>query len=207
MLHSSEEEAELMLAHLSTDGVTSPLARETDPERESDYREGLRAFRERVKTLAKKARATKLKRGAIPRLRYPDLAVPPLNTLERMIAIIETNCHARDFSDAVMERYLHEDAQEEQWVGVWLCASMMDHSCANNATCDFEELVEELEDRHPTPFTMDTATLVVTAVRAIRAGDHVTINYNEVDGASREEQREALRRRGFECQCSKCANC
>jgi hypothetical protein len=181
-----ESEAQLMLDSLSTDGVTSQLAIKTDPQRLEDYKQAAQVIRNRLKR--------RQRRKAAPRTLT---TVPPAEQLERMIHLIETNCHSCPLPvSAGTDRLPPTDGDgtlEEEWVGVWLMASMMQHSCLPNAVVHITN-------------AGDNALISVYACRDITSGSPVTISYVDKEFWCFTDRQQHLRRRGFQCQCELCVS-
>lgn len=179
----------LMESELSTEGVTSNVAQDVDPQRLSDYRLGLVAFRKRLKK--------KLANG-----RHPKLQLPSVQELERMLCQIETNCHARPFPDASVPVGEHE-VEKEEWVGIWLMGSMANHSCvANVAAVITSPSCLPFENGKP---THPQLWLELRAVRPIKEGDEITLDYHGSSIlCSSIERHQKNARRGFMCSCPLC---
>jgi hypothetical protein len=166
-----------MVDHLSTDGVTSALACGINGSRTLDDRLSLESFRKYlIKTEGKKPSSKRLKR------------TPNLDTLERILCIVETNCHSREWPIDNMPDTVDD---EEEWIGVWFVGSMMDHACQPNATVHLSIVDEEAE-------------LVVRAIHDISPNDPITISYIDEEFVPTEVRLDHLTPRGFACHCSMC---
>lgn len=82
---------------------------------------------------------------------------------------------------------------EEEFVGVWPVASLMDHSCRPNATCE----ISLNEDG-------TIARLDVRALREVQPGDGITISYHDEEFMPTELRQRLLAKRGFRCECELC---
>lgn len=175
--HEFNDIASKCLDELSCEGVKSKLAKLKDPSRESDY----------------EIAAAKIQQ------KFPKLHA---NIIEKMISILETNCHSRqyhelEFADAVGTSggldFEEVFSMDEEFVGVWYRASTMQHSCIPNATVDI------LLDSKYGP-----AILRVKSLRSIKPGDLITINYLGEDFFPYFLRQKKLNKRGFECNCKLC---
>jgi len=111
-LYLSDEKKEL-IATLSTAGVMSQSARQIDPTREDEWREGVRSW------IRKKKGVTE-------------------DEMLGIVARIETNCHSQpldrhDDVVAIQHSFSNEEDEEEH-VGLFIIGSFMEHSCRPNAT-------------------------------------------------------------------------
>ncbi|KAJ3126050.1 Laminin subunit beta-3 [Nowakowskiella sp. JEL0407] len=153
---------------LSTDGVTSEIANMVDAERAKDYHLA-------AKHIVSKWKAKQKKKKKIPTYQ------PTVSEIEKLIQIIETNCHSIP----------SESEDEPDICGVFLLASMMEHSCFQNSNVSIRPTSESIE-------------LTLTATRKIEIGDLITINYQDNDFQPTKIRRSGLLRRGFLCCCEIC---
>ena len=211
--------AHWLQANLTGDGVTSALAQRVDPDRMAEYRQGVKAFRERICRLRKRKRQRRRVKAEEAELDPdPDVPVPSTDELCAMLHIIETNCHSRPYADVVEGGVVKEpplEEEEEEHVAIWLLGSMMDHSCCPNAMCVPQP--RRLPSYPPTPTTTTTtkttthravveeaAVLEVRALRTVHPGDPVTISYTDMEFHTTHERQRVLARRGFQCACPMC---
>jgi hypothetical protein len=159
------------LQTLSCDGVDSVIAVETDPERTQDYQRAAKQWVDKLRAKRKKKK--------------PSEAVysPSQADIYNLLKLIDTNSHSRPY----------QTANDEEMVGVYIAASLPNHSCLPNATVI---IADEMEP-HPMRLTLKS-------IRPIRAGEAITINYVDMEISSRELRRERLKKRGFLCQCEIC---
>lgn len=178
------------LALLSTDGVTSSLAQKTDPERITYWRNAARNFLDRLRTKAKKAKK--------PR--------PPvtIDEIQRLMQVIETNCHSRDADDGgvdpldALEALEGSDISEiEEEVGVYLAGSLSNHSCVPNAIV----VLHPADDPDPSK----ASRLSLRCILPIAPEDPITISYTDESFLPMTHRQARLAIRGFKCSCRLCA--
>eukprot|EP00158_Paraphelidium_tribonemae_P009964 Partr_v1_DN29015_c0_g1_i2_m58765 putative Set and mynd domain containing len=162
----SDIDRDLYLEHLSTDGATSQLAIDRDPGRLPDFKRGAERLSKRISGI--------------------ESAV-----IERMLHILETNCHSRPLE----ENEAHNRGDDEEMVGLWLLASVMEHSCLPNCTVII----------HPTVDDDGAATLELRAISNVKAGELLTISYVDMEFEPTVARQEMLMDRGFVCRCPTCS--
>ncbi|KAI9014845.1 hypothetical protein BC832DRAFT_589329 [Gaertneriomyces semiglobifer] len=159
---------------LSADGILSSIAMETDPERLNVYLRDIKGF---LKTIRKQ----------LPKPLHTYL--PTSDELLELLGIIETNNHSEMIQEESTVQRERDDTCCDEHCGLYLIASMMEHSCSPNAITQLDP-------------TSDRITLIAT--KPITAGDHITISYADLEYVPRHEREAKLRRRGFVCRCSIC---
>lgn len=178
-----------MLEQLSTDGVTSEIASEADPDRLIDYKNDAATFYSLLITVDQTiAQPLFYNETAIDRAKScissskvngdasDGVRTCVIQVLERMIQILETNSHA--------------DADGEN-CGLWLLGSIIEHSCRPNATAVLH-------------FNDDGAVLELRCVRKILENERISISYTDEEYLPTAVRRETLLLRGFLCECDLC---
>ncbi|KAJ1564900.1 hypothetical protein HK096_005623, partial [Nowakowskiella sp. JEL0078] len=181
---ASNDSLDLLLS-LSTDGVTSDIAKATDPERVNDYNAAAKSIVYKWKgiTLNISFLSLFLKFGPAKQKKKKNCSkyTITVSEIERLIQIIETNCHSSTSTSP----------GNSELCGVFYLASMMDHSCYQNSNVTLSTDGNSIE-------------LVLTATREILAGELVTINYQDNDFQPTRIRRSGLLKRGFFCCCVLC---
>lgn len=185
---------------LSTDGVTSPLARKTDPERIPYYRSGAKAWLEKLRARAKKSKTAK----------KPPVTI---DDIERLVHVIETNCHSRDKFDP--EQMEEEDEEEEldmdmeEEVGVYFAGSFLNHSCLPNASATLNpSVLPDSKEGGSTSSSPDSSGkpgwLTLRCISPIKKGEIITISYTDESFMPAMHRQARLTMRGFKCKCELC---
>lgn len=195
-----------IIVDLSMDGVCSDLAREADPDRESEFQEW-----------AQEWISWYHQQGGSDGTSWQ----PTAEEIFRLIAILETNSHSRDEDDMrdlldprtgvvptntsdTMDMAMtmsastdeHEDDEtKDEACGLWIMASMLNHSCLPNCTVFIP----------PTKRTGDEAALYLRCIRPVSAGEELLINYHDEEYLPTLDRQDILRSRGFDCQCPLCS--
>jgi hypothetical protein len=139
---------------------------------------------------------------------------PTIDEIARLIAILETNSHSRDEDDqrdledprldtpSTKNFNLSNDDDEnhvgddkDEACGLWIVASLMNHSCIPNCTVVIS----------PSPPSGELPILTLRCIRPIAAGDSLTISYHDEELAPTEERQAQLSGRGFTCVCALCS--
>jgi hypothetical protein len=142
---------------------------------------------------------------------------PSVEEIERLIAILETNSHSRDEEDqqdlndpsvypptdapSASKRKVPtpgddaEGDEKDEACGLWLVASMANHSCRPNCTIHIPASSK----------THDTPQLHLRCIRPIGPGDELTISYHDEEFMPTEDRQALLSSRGFTCQCPLCS--
>ncbi|BFZ60753.1 hypothetical protein YB2330_001805 [Saitoella coloradoensis] len=200
---------------LSVDGATNPIAQEEDEDKLQDHRESAKAWVSRWKERRRNKNKKKKKAGAaVPAPAGEEEKgeewIPTVEEIERLIHILETNCHSRSSHPDLVrgecsspttkeDNWEDEDAaekeeeEEEEQCGLFLLASFMNHSCLPTAS-----VLLPLASSSP-----PILTLVCT--KPIKTGEEVTISYHDQEFIQTEDRRMLLRRRGFVCECVMCS--
>ncbi|TFK48974.1 SET domain-containing protein [Heliocybe sulcata] len=189
-----------ILTELSVDGVCSDLARDADPDREREFREWADDWVEWYNA-----------QNASSQWR------PTSEEMFRLIAILETNSHSRDEDDMRDLRDPRTDAadttnvamfsnlpvpgeeEEEEEIkdeacGLWVIASMLNHSCLPNCTVFIP----------PTKRSGAEPMLYLRCIRPVAAGDELLVSYHDEEFLPTLDRRAMLMPRGFECHCALC---
>lgn len=136
---------------------------------------------------------------------------PTVDEIEHLIALLETNSHSRDekdqldlrdprSSDVSVTSAKDEAASEadeddkDEACGLWLVASLMNHSCLPNCTV----VIPPSQEAGTPP------KLTLRCIRPIDAGDSLTISYHDEEMAQYDERQSQLSGRGFTCACLLC---
>lgn len=183
------------LSLLGGDGVTSSLARKSVPDRYDGYKSAAKSIHaEWVKKL-KKMKNTQKSSSLKSKL-------PTTEQIEKVIHIIETNCHSISRDDVNIQNENEKEQEIYIWgsefdnedidiLGVFKLASFMEHSCFPNSTVQLSIHNQKLR-------------LTLRATRFIESGDLITISYQENEYEPTSIRRKRLSRRGFECCCVLC---
>ncbi|GAO46600.1 SET domain-containing protein [Saitoella complicata NRRL Y-17804] len=208
---------------LSVDGATNAIAQEEDEDKLKDHKESAKAWVNRWKERRRNKNKKKKKGGAAapaPAAGEEEKGeewVPTVEEIERLIHVLETNCHSRsshpdpvrgetaspttststkgdDWEDEdAAEKEDEDEEEEEEQCGLFLLASFMNHSCLPTAS-----VLLPLASSSP-----PTLTLICT--KPIKTGEEVTISYHDQEFIQTEDRRMLLRRRGFVCECVMCS--
>jgi hypothetical protein len=143
---------------------------------------------------------------------------PSSGEIARLIFILETNSHSRDEQDqqdlqdprnpplpssdtATLAQEPHvEDEDDEgndkdEACGLWLVASMLNHSCRPNCTIH----IPASSSQGGSP------SLYLRCIRPINAGDELFISYHDEELMPTEDRQAVLAGRGFTCVCTLCS--
>jgi hypothetical protein len=196
---SAKDDVELLLAveELSTAGVTSAASEKADPERRAEYTQWAESWIEASKC-------------------SPCSTV---DDIEHLLAILETNSHSRDENDQMdlsdprfdlpqssrTGAYHKDDGkpisdededQKDEACGLWLVASMANHSCIPNCAVHIPTTSNFASGVLP--------TLHFRCIRPILAGDELTICYHDEEFTLNSDRQAQLASRGFTCTCPLC---
>lgn len=182
------------LEFLSTDGVTGDLAKETDPERKTDYDTACRKWLDKVKERRKKKKKKNEKDAIVSsnNASTPTLQTITIDMIRKLVYILETNCHSSAMNPVNEIVAIEGDEEVEENVGLWLVGSLFEHACLPNATAVLR-------------FTEEKATLTLRALSNIKKGDMITISYQDREYETVAERQASLLRRGFVCRCNACS--
>jgi hypothetical protein len=139
---------------------------------------------------------------------------PSVDEIERLIAILETNSHSRDEDDqqdlldpslfpsppsasAKGDNVVREDGDgddKDEACGLWLAASMVNHSCLPNCVIHI-----------PTSRTSRSPPqLHLRCIRPVALGEELTISYHDEEFVPTDDRQALLASRGFACRCPLC---
>ncbi|KAI9023326.1 hypothetical protein DFJ74DRAFT_668740 [Hyaloraphidium curvatum] len=185
------------LAALSTDGVTSTLAQETDPDRLPYWRSGAKQWTERYRKNAKKAKS-----------KPPPVSI---DAIEHLIHVIETNCHSADKADGTQDDLgsdLGDAVEIEEEVGVYFAGSFCNHSCLPNATVILNppDADAAAPDASSTAAGPHPTWLTLRCIAPIAKGESITISYTDESMLPAAHRQSRLTIRGFTCHCELCSS-
>ncbi|KZT24902.1 SET domain-containing protein [Neolentinus lepideus HHB14362 ss-1] len=200
-LHSNVLDS--ILTDLSLDGVCSDPARDADPDWEPEVREWAEEW---VQWYNSQNLFSQWK--------------PTSEEIFRLIAILETNSHSRDEDDMRDLQDPRSDAQnilstnmdvdmnintsvatgedeqiKDEACGLWIMASMLNHSCLPNCTVFIP----------PTKRTGEESILYLRCIRPVSAGEELLISYHDEEFLPTLDRQAMLMPRGFKCHCPLCS--
>lgn len=160
---------------LSTNAVTSPMAKSFDESRGSDY---LDAARELAKAWLQAVPFAKEDLGLLEQ------------AVSRLYSVLDTNCHSKPKGDSSGAN-LSNSAPINDESALFFLGSLMEHSCTPNCRVSLD-------------FTNGPAKISVISTSEIVSGDLVTISYLPQELLSFFERTLMLKSKGFACACKLC---